>query len=79
MNKQHPNKMHGWRKETQAGGKAIFLGEMTLEKRYILSRGVRKDRKWLGIINGNLLKLPSGSEKTRLVSVKISTQYCSMG
>lgn len=56
-----------------------FLGEMTLEKRYTLSRGVRKDRKWLGIINGNLLKLPSGSEKTRLVSVKISTQYCSMG
>lgn len=79
MNKQHPNKMHGWRKETQAGGKEIFLGEMTLEKRHTLSRGVRQDRKQLGIINGNLLGLHSGLEKTRLVSVKISTQYCSTG
>lgn len=64
MNKQHPNKMHGWRKETQAGGKEIFLGEMTLEKRHTFSRGVRRDRKQLGIINGNLLGLlHSGLEK----------------
>lgn len=69
----------GGEKKLRLEERQYFLGEMTLEKRYTLSRGVRKDRKWLGIINGNLLRLHSDSEKTRLVSVKISTQYCSMG
>lgn len=71
--------MHESRRGTQAGRMEIFLGEMTLEKRYRLSRGARKDRKQQGVIKGDLLRVFMVDKKKKTSVKKTAAQCCSLG